>query len=45
MENELKSSIIEALNDITDVDLLDLIYKILIESSRELCGGVDPLVF
>ena len=32
MENELKSLIVELLDKITDTDLLDLIYKILLES-------------
>ena len=31
MENELKNSIIELLDAVTDPDLLDLVYKILLE--------------
>lgn len=32
MDNELKSLIVELLDQITDTTLLDLIYKILLES-------------
>jgi hypothetical protein len=32
MDNELKSLIVELLDKITDTTLLDLIYKILLES-------------
>lgn len=32
MENELKKLITEALDPVTDVNLLDLIYKIILES-------------
>lgn len=35
MENELKKLIIDALENITDTDLLDLIYKLLIDSIQE----------
>lgn len=36
MENELKKSIVELLGNVTDVELLDLIYKLLIESALSL---------
>jgi metal-sulfur cluster biosynthetic enzyme len=36
MENELKKSIVELLENVTDVELLDLIYKLLIESALSL---------
>lgn len=35
MNNELRKLIIDALESITDVDLLDLIYKLLIDSLQE----------
>jgi hypothetical protein len=34
MENELKNIIIEMLDAVTDVDLLDLVYKILVVSAE-----------
>lgn len=36
MDNELKRLIIELLNKVTDTTLLDLIYKILLESTEML---------
>lgn len=36
MENELKKLIAEALAEVTDADLLDLVYKLLIESTLSL---------
>lgn len=36
MENELKKSIVELLENVTDVELLDLIYKLLVESALSL---------
>lgn len=36
MENELKKSIVELLENVTDVELMDLIYKLLIESALSL---------
>lgn len=35
MNNELRNLIIDALENITDTDLLDLIYKLLIDSLQE----------
>ena len=32
MDNELRDLIVELLKEITDTDLLDLVYKILLES-------------
>lgn len=36
MENELKILITELLEAVTDTDLLDLIYKIIIESTQSI---------
>lgn len=40
MENELKDIITELLEAVTDVDLLDLIYKILIASAEGSPGWI-----
>ena len=34
MENELKELITELLGAVTDTDLLDLVYKLLLESTK-----------
>lgn len=34
MENELKEMIAELLAEVADVDLLDLVYKVLLESAK-----------
>ncbi len=36
MENELKDMIAELLAEVADVDLLDLVYKVLLESTLSL---------
>lgn len=40
MENELKNSIIELLDVVTDPDLLDLVYKILLECAPSSPEGI-----
>lgn len=35
MENEMKQMIIDALDDVNDVDLLDLVWRLLVSDSGE----------
>lgn len=44
MENELKKLITELLEGVTDTDLLDLIYKLLLESAQVVQEMTDFLI-